>query len=440
MNENEKMYRELKPSLHRLEEVARYILSESVRHSGIKTHAVLSRVKSFDSFLAKINRKSISNPFDTIDDLVGLRVVCLFRADLKRLGKIVRNQFNVIREDNKLDSTTVNTFGYQSVHFVSRIKPSCNGPHYEGLHDINIEIQLRTVAMDTWATLSHYLDYKTESDVPQELRKDFFALSGLFYVADTHFELFYGARQNAGMSKRKYAKSKPRTDQELYIDSLSKYLVNRYPDRRHMDPIEIYNLLGELTNVGYTSLNQLSSVLEKYADEFVKYELSNPPEGGQFSDGGVVRMTLAIADPNYYQVKGYLKSTSTENVEQAHHKYVDEDYKTRQNTGVSKRKYAKSKTKTDQELNIDSLSTYLVHRYPDRKHLEPNEIINLLNELTKVGYTSLNQLSSIIEEYADEFAAYESSNPPEGGQFSDGGVVRITLDIAAKANRKQHTS
>jgi len=47
--------------------------------------------------------------------------------------------------------------------------------------------------MDAWATVSHYLDYKTDADVPLGLRKDFQALSGLFYLADTHFEMFYGA-------------------------------------------------------------------------------------------------------------------------------------------------------------------------------------------------------------------------------------------------------
>lgn len=43
--------------------------------------------------------------------------------------------------------------------------------------------------LNAWASISHYLGYKKESDIPAELRRDFNALSGLFYVADTHFAM-----------------------------------------------------------------------------------------------------------------------------------------------------------------------------------------------------------------------------------------------------------
>ena len=48
------------------------------------------------------------------------------------------------------------------------------------------EIQVRTIAQDAWDSVSHYLDYKNNS-IRDELKRDFYALSGLFYVADTHF-------------------------------------------------------------------------------------------------------------------------------------------------------------------------------------------------------------------------------------------------------------
>jgi len=45
--------------------------------------------------------------------------------------------------------------------------------------------------MHAWSIISHYLDYKTPNAVPSELKRDFNALSGLFYVADQHFEMFF---------------------------------------------------------------------------------------------------------------------------------------------------------------------------------------------------------------------------------------------------------
>jgi len=57
----------------------------------------------------------------------------------------------------------------------------------EEIKKIPFEIQVRTIAQDAWAAISHYLDYKKKSVIPDQLKRDFHALSGLFYVADTHF-------------------------------------------------------------------------------------------------------------------------------------------------------------------------------------------------------------------------------------------------------------
>ena len=51
------------------------------------------------------------------------------------------------------------------------------------------EIQVRTIAQDAWASVSYHLDYKKEETIPVELRRDFYALSGLFYIADQHFKI-----------------------------------------------------------------------------------------------------------------------------------------------------------------------------------------------------------------------------------------------------------
>ena len=232
MESEQNRFRQLEPDLRRLEEEAKFILNQAISASGIKIHSVSSRVKSFASFRGKVTRKELADAFAEVDDLVGVRVVCLFRPDIEKLGAIIREHFEVLTEDNKLDGTTVDVFGYQSVHFVVRVRGVHAGPRYEGLHHLRLEIQLRTVAMDAWATLSHYLDYKSEPDVPRELRKDFFALSGLFYVADTHFELFYEARLKAGAAARQEAKATPSAEQELNLDSLVAYLAEQYSDRR----------------------------------------------------------------------------------------------------------------------------------------------------------------------------------------------------------------
>jgi len=74
------------------------------------------------------------------------------------------------------------------------------GSRYDPIKSLKCEIQVRTASMHAWATVSHHLDYKQEADIPSELKDDFYALSGVFYIADSLFEQFREAR--AGSIRR----------------------------------------------------------------------------------------------------------------------------------------------------------------------------------------------------------------------------------------------
>lgn len=310
MEEFDKQFAALLPALQRLQEEVGFILNTAVSQAEIKTHSIISRIKKPDSISEKAIRKNLTDPLESLDDLVGLRVVCLLRSDIEKLGALIREQFDVHVEDNKVDGSPIDAFGYQSVHFIATLRKSYTGPRYEGLHTLRFEIQVRTLAMDAWAALSHYLDYKSESDVPKALRKDFFALSGLFYIADTHFEMFYSARQESKFAAQRTVTVATDEQQELNLDTLTAYLTKRYPDRKHSDAATVSELVSQLASVGYKTLHSLHVSLDASQDAFAKYESSNPPGGSMskrkhFTDVGAVRLSLAIADSRFAQVMGY---------------------------------------------------------------------------------------------------------------------------------------
>lgn len=178
-----------------LEKFVHYNLDKIIKRNKIKIHSIDHRIKEISSIVDKARRKKIENPLDHFHDLVGFRVVCLFLTDLEKIEKIICDEFEVFERDDKITDTEMNTFGYMSLHLKAYIKPSdsndpdssCEFP--EKIEKIPFEIQVRTIAQDAWASISHYLDYKKESDIPVQLKKDFYALSGLFYVADTHFSI-----------------------------------------------------------------------------------------------------------------------------------------------------------------------------------------------------------------------------------------------------------
>lgn len=182
-----KQYEENRKTYENLAESVRYLLSEHITARGIKIHSISDRIKEIGSLIDKIRRKRIENPFDQIHDLVGFRVVCLFLIDLEAIREVIEEEFEVFEKDDKVNETELDIFGYMSLHLKAKLKSSFESPFGENIKKIAFEIQVRTIAQDAWASISHYLDYKKDGAIPRLLKRDFYALSGLFYVADTHF-------------------------------------------------------------------------------------------------------------------------------------------------------------------------------------------------------------------------------------------------------------
>lgn len=175
----------------KLSEIVESILQNEIKSEKVNIHSISKRIKSWDSLLVKIHRKKIENPFDEIHDIVGLRIVCLFLEDLDMIEKIIKKTFFIFETDDKIDGSQPELFGYMSLHMKAKLdKNQIRLPqNSESLFDIPFEIQVRTVAQDAWASISHYLEYKNETNIPNPFKRDFYALSGLFYVADTHFSM-----------------------------------------------------------------------------------------------------------------------------------------------------------------------------------------------------------------------------------------------------------
>ncbi|HXT61535.1 MAG TPA: hypothetical protein VN696_00730 [Pyrinomonadaceae bacterium] len=290
-----------------LETEAKYVLSKSLEATDIKLHSITSRLKELPSFLDKCKRIEAKTPFDEINDIVGLRVICLFLSDIERVGQIIRKSFLVLSEDNKIEGSEVSAFGYMSVHFIATMKKEYAGPRYDPIASLRFEIQVRTIAMDAWANVSHYLEYKSETDIPADLRRDFYALSGLFYVADKHFEMFFGERRKSQKRRSKLfdvATAEAKAE-ELNLDSLTAYLEKTFPDRKRAPSKLISEFVTELLRAGYRRINDIDRVVERTRNAVEEYETHFKPEGmaghPKLNDVGFVRVAARLVDPDYYR-------------------------------------------------------------------------------------------------------------------------------------------
>ena len=118
-----------------------------------------SRIKSPESMIEKLKRKGLSVTQDSalgsVHDAVGVRVICSFADDIFQVEKWLKSQDNyeLIREKDYISYPKQN--GYRGIHLILRAKSgSCAG--------IYAEVQLRTIAMDFWASLEHQLKYKKQ--------------------------------------------------------------------------------------------------------------------------------------------------------------------------------------------------------------------------------------------------------------------------------------
>lgn len=302
-------YRRLEADYGRLQEEAVYTLGTRIKAAGIKLHSLTSRVKTLMSLEEKVQRKGYADPLAQTPDVVGVRAVVLFRSDMAEVAEIVSSEFEVMDvSDTVAGADDPSTFGYMSQHFEARIPSALAGPRYEGLAGIRFEVQVRTLLMDAWANVSHYLAYKGESSIPSELRRDFNALSGLFYVADTHFEMFFDqtkvVREQADRQLTEDSGSIP-----LNLDTLAAFLAQRFPDREHAPRENVGELADQLLENGFESIADVEDMLTTTKDGFARREEQWPPfkkSGDRFKDVGVVRVSMREAG---HQVKSKRRST-----------------------------------------------------------------------------------------------------------------------------------
>jgi len=136
-------------------------------HSPIEF--VTGRVKPIASILEKAETKAI--PMDKIgeeiQDIAGLRMMCQFVDDIKYVVDLLksRNDFEVVEERDYISQVKIS--GYRSYHVV--IKYPVQTIH--GEKQILAEIQIRTLAMNFWATIEHSLNYKYKGQFPEDMRQ-----------------------------------------------------------------------------------------------------------------------------------------------------------------------------------------------------------------------------------------------------------------------------
>ncbi len=153
--------REVKTKLENLDE------DFQLRHKHNPIHSMATRTKSADSIMEKLVRRGFNTDpkaiRKTIYDIAGIRVICHYVEDIYTIANLLKSQddIQIIKECDYIKEPKPN--GYRSFHLVVTVPVF----FVDRVERIAVEVQLRTLAMDFWASLEHELKYKTQGDIPK---------------------------------------------------------------------------------------------------------------------------------------------------------------------------------------------------------------------------------------------------------------------------------
>ena len=141
------------------------------RYAHNPIHHIDSRLKSPQSMMKKLARKGLPQTLEAaeanLNDIAGVRIICNYLEDIYRIADLLQRQRDVEFVHRRDYIENPKESGYRSLHLVIRI-PVFLSSHTEL---VPVEVQIRTIAMDFWASLEHQLRYKSNHETTQQLRR-----------------------------------------------------------------------------------------------------------------------------------------------------------------------------------------------------------------------------------------------------------------------------
>lgn len=149
---------------------------------------IQSRVKQLPSILEKLERKGYPKTLESIEtnlnDIAGVRVICAFPEDVYTIAETFLKQDDITLLEKKDYIANPKKNGYRSLHLIVAI------PIFlaQGKREMKVEVQLRTIAMDFWASLEHQMRYKKDVCFTKEMEQELFECAEISAALDLRMD------------------------------------------------------------------------------------------------------------------------------------------------------------------------------------------------------------------------------------------------------------
>lgn len=159
-----------------------------LEYNRAPVNSIKSRLKTLPSLKEKLERYNI--PFDLetmeerLDDIAGVRIICSFPEDVYTMAEAFLSQDDVqlLQKKDYIQNPKPN--GYRSLHLIVAIPVHLAG----GKRMTKVEIQIRTIAMDFWASLEHQLRYKSDHALTDEMASELYECARLSAALDVRMD------------------------------------------------------------------------------------------------------------------------------------------------------------------------------------------------------------------------------------------------------------
>ena len=174
-----------------------------MKHKRNPIHHMQTRMKSIQSMMEKLQRKheriSIASAVANLTDIAGVRVICSYIQDIYTVADLLTSQddVKVLRVRDYIKKPKAN--GYRSLHLVLEVPVFLS----EGRILVPVEVQIRTIAMDFWASLEHSLRYKAEGQVTEEVSRELLQTASDIAALDQRMQMIHDKVDAMALAKEK---------------------------------------------------------------------------------------------------------------------------------------------------------------------------------------------------------------------------------------------
>ncbi|MCT2560524.1 GTP pyrophosphokinase [Chryseobacterium herbae] len=280
-------YKQLHDDLIRFEKALITQIQEILSSNNITLgFPIQFRVKTVNSIIEKHESKrfTIKKSILELQDLVGFRIVMLFKRDIEKVNNLIEDNFEVIKKYDTIDKLSHDQFGYSSRHYIIKInKEWCNVPTFKNLDKYEAEIQIRTLSQHNWAETSNALQYKNTNNVPKEILRTIGRVAALLETVDLELErtLFERDEYNKTIVQNLGE------DKKLDMEILKIVLDKAFPEDYLRDVENYSELLSDLFNFDIIKVEDLESLIRENikfsenkanirhskSDEWIEYDI-----------------------------------------------------------------------------------------------------------------------------------------------------------------------